>query len=104
MDRAYGKARKRFTLFGVDQEFPLGHLVLAARCNAPVITGALVFDGRNRFKYVHGGTHLPDEAADEFEKLERLQERCLRDLEGIIRAYTDQWFHFIPLERTESSG
>lgn len=104
VDRSYGKAKKRFAIFGVESEFPLGHLVLAARCSAPVITGALVFDGRDRFRYVHGGTHYPVEHEDEFEKLERLQERCLRDLEEIIRAYTDQWFHFIPLERTESSG
>ncbi len=104
IDRAYGKAKKRFAIFGVRGEFPLGHLVLSARCNAPVITGALVFDGRKRFKYVHGGTHLPEDHADEFEKLERLQERCLRDLEGIIREYTDQWFHFMPLERTENDS
>jgi lauroyl/myristoyl acyltransferase len=104
VDRAYGKAKKRFAIFGVASEFPLGHLVLSARCNAPVITGALVFDGPERFKYVHGGTHLPEDNEDEFEKLERLQERCLRDLERIIREYTDQWFHFIPLERTENSG
>ena len=104
VDRSYGKAKKRFAIFGVESEFPLGHLVLAARCNAPVLTGALVFDGRDRFKYVHGGTHFAEDHVDEFEKLERLQERCLRDLERIIRGYSDQWFHFIPLERTETSG
>jgi lauroyl/myristoyl acyltransferase len=104
VDRAYGKAKKRFTIFGVESEFPLGHLVLSARCNAPVLTGALVFDGPDRFKYVHGGTHILAEPMDEFERLERLQESCLRDLEGIIRDYTDQWFHFIPLERTETRG
>ncbi len=102
VDRAYGKARKRFAMFGVTSEFPLGHLVLSARCRAPVITGALVFDGRDRFRYVHGRTHLPDDHPDDVEKLERLQEKCLRDLEDIIREHTDQWFHFLPLERTES--
>jgi lauroyl/myristoyl acyltransferase len=104
IDRVYGKAKKRFSMFGVKSEFPLGHLVLSARCNAPVITGALVFDGPRRFRYVHGGTHFPEDLADEFEKLERLQERCLRDLEGIIRDYSDQWFHFMPLARTEDLG
>ncbi len=102
IDRAYGKAKKRFALFGVESEFPLGHLVLSARCRAPVITGALVFDGKKRFRYVHGGTHLPGDDEDEFERLERLQDACLRDLEGIIRAYSDQWFHFLPLARTEA--
>jgi lauroyl/myristoyl acyltransferase len=102
VDRSYGKAKKRFAMFGVEAEFPLGHLVLSARCRAPVITGALVFDGPDRFRYVHGGTHVADDDADEFEKLERLQEACLRDLERIIRIHSDQWFHFIPLERTET--
>ena len=100
IDRAYGNARKRFTFFGVETEFPLGHLVLSARARVPVLTGALVFDGKDRFRYVHGGTYRPDEELDEFEKLEALQAQCLRDLENIIRAYSDQWFHFLPIART----
>jgi len=104
IDRAYGKAHKRFTLFGVESEFPLGHLVLSVRCNVPVITGALVFDGPDRFRYVHGGTHRPDPSLGEKENLEALQERCLRDLEDIIRRYPEQWFQFRPLKRTESYG
>ncbi len=102
VDRAYGKAKKRFALFGVESEFPIGHLVLSARCGAPVITGALLFDGARGFRYVHGGTHLPDDHDDEFERIERLQEACLRDLERIIQAHTDQWFNFRPLARTEA--
>lgn len=102
IDRAYGKAKKRFTMFGVATEFPLGHLVLAARSKAPVLTGVLVFDGPKHFRYVHGGTHFPDDHDDEFEKLERLQEACLRDLERLIREHSEQWFHFMPIVRTES--
>ena len=102
IDRAYGKAKKRFSLFGVESEFPLGHLVLSMRCRVPVITGALVFDGPERFRYVHGGTHWPDESLPEDERLEALQDSCLRDLERIILAYSDQWSHFTPLGRTES--
>jgi lauroyl/myristoyl acyltransferase len=104
IDRAYGKAKKRFTLFGVQSEFPLGHLVLSARCHAPVLTGALLFDGPRRFRYVHGGTHFPEAHEDEFERLERLQESCLRDLERIIVDHSDQWFNFLPLARTEADG
>lgn len=100
IDRSYGKAKKRFDFFGAETEFSLGHLVLSARCRVPVLTGALVFDGRKRFRYVHGGTHFPDDHDDEFEKLERLQEKCLRDLEWIILAHSDQWFHFVPLAHT----
>jgi KDO2-lipid IV(A) lauroyltransferase len=104
IDRAYGKAKKRFAIFGVESEFPLGHLVLSARCRAPVLTGVLVFDGPKRFRYVHGGTHFPEDHEDEFEKLERLQEGCLRDLERLIRAHADQWFHFLPIARTERNA
>jgi KDO2-lipid IV(A) lauroyltransferase len=97
IDRAYGKARKRSLFFGVMKDFPLGHLVLAARTGAPILTGALVFDGKDRFRYVRGGTHRPDETLDEFDRLDALQEACVRDLERIIRAHTDQWFHFFSL-------
>ncbi|HXV13371.1 MAG TPA: hypothetical protein VEC56_04110 [Candidatus Krumholzibacteria bacterium] len=103
IDRAYGKAKKRFAMFGLPTEVPLGHLVLSARCRAPVLTGVLVFDGPKRFRYVHGGTHFPEDHEDEFEKLERLQEECLRDLERLIRAHSEQWFHFMPIVRTEAS-
>jgi len=101
IDRAYGRVSKRFALFGVESEFPLGHLVLSAACQVPVLTGAVVFDGPDNFRFVHRGTHYPEDIDDEFEKLERLQEKCLRDLEGIIREYSDQWFNFFPLMRTE---
>jgi lauroyl/myristoyl acyltransferase len=104
VDRAYGKAKKRFTLFGVEGEFPLGHLLLAVRGGVPVLTGALVFDGRDRYRYVHGGTHRVEAGGDETERVERVQEACLRDLERIIRAHSDQWCHFRPLGRTESNG
>jgi|GEM_PF-2450359 len=102
IDRAYGEAKKRFTLFGVESEFPIGHLVLALRCHVPVLTGALVFDGRDRFRYVHGNTHIAPTANDELAQLDALQAACLRDLESIIRAHSDQWFHFERIGRTEA--
>jgi Kdo2-lipid IVA lauroyltransferase/acyltransferase len=104
IDRSYAKAGKRFRFFGREAEFPLGHLVLSARARVPILTGALVFDGRDRFRYVHGGTYSPDEALNDFDQLDALQEHCLRDLERIIRAHSDQWFHFLPLARTEEHG
>lgn len=104
IDRAYGKAKKRFSLFGVESEFPLGHLVLAMRCQVPVITGAIVFDGPEGFRYVHGGIHHPHGGEDDVGELEALQEKCLRDLERIIHDYSDQWFNFQPLARTDPYG
>jgi KDO2-lipid IV(A) lauroyltransferase len=97
IDRAYGKVRKRSLFFGVMKDFPIGHLVLSARTGAPILVGALVFDGKDRFRYVRGGTHWPDESLDEFDRLDALQESCVRDLERIIRAHSDQWFHFFRL-------
>jgi len=104
VDRAYGKARKSSRFFGVTKDFPLGHVVLSTRTGAPVLTGALVFDGKDRFRYVRGGTHWPDPGLDEFDRLDVLQEKCVRDLERIIHAHTEQWFHFFPLAEGKERG
>jgi lauroyl/myristoyl acyltransferase len=103
IDRAYGRARKRSRLFGVLQGFPLGHVVLAVRTRVPILTGALVFDGTDRFRYVRGGTYWPDEGLHEFDRIDDLVERCVRDLEHIIHAHTEQWFHFFPLSEGKES-
>ncbi len=76
---------------------PIGYLVLAIRCEVPVITGAIVLDGKDRFKYVRGGVHYPPDAGDDEKKIEILQDKCLGDFERIIEAYSDQWFRFRPL-------
>jgi lauroyl/myristoyl acyltransferase len=104
IDRAYGRARKSTRFFGVMKDFPLGHLVLSARTGAPILTGALVFDGKDRFRYVRGGTHWPDDSLDEFDRLDALQEKCVRDLERIIHEHTEQWFHFFPLAEGKERG
>jgi len=97
VDRAYGNARLPATLFGVEKDFPLGHAILAVRKQVPVLVGGLVLDG-DGFRYVHGGTHFPDPALEVDERIARIQRACLADLEGIIRAHSDQWFHFRRLE------
>jgi len=99
VDRAYGATSKRFDFFGVSHKFPMGHLMLAASTGVPIITGALVFDGNDRYKYVHGGLHHPPcEGTEDFDKLEELQKKCLQDFEAIIRKYSEQWFQFFPVE------
>jgi len=97
IDRAYGRARKRSPFFGVSKDFSIGHLVLSVRTGAPILTGALVFDGKDRFRYVRGGTHHPDEKLDEFDRMDALQEKCVSDLQTIIHMHSEQWFHFSPL-------
>jgi len=94
IDRAYGNARMPGTLFGVERDFPLGHAILAVRCNVPVLTGAVVLEPHGRFRYVHGATHHPDPALPEDERIAAIHRACLADLEPIIRAHSDQWFHF----------
>jgi lauroyl/myristoyl acyltransferase len=103
VDRAYGNARAPATLFGVTRDFPLGHAILSVRCNVPVLTGAIVMTGGDTFRYIHGGVHRPDPALPEAERIERVQQGCLADLEPIIRAHSDQWFHFRPLDRIRRS-
>jgi len=99
VDRSYGATSKRFDFFGVSHKFPMGHLLLAGSTGAPIFTGALIFDGRDRFKFVHAGVHYPpSEGTQDFDKLEGLQKACLRDFEAIIREHSEQWFQFFPLE------
>jgi len=98
VDRAYGATAKRFDFFGVEHKFPMGHLMLAGSTGVPIFTGALVFAEGNRFKYIHAGVHYPPaEGTEDFDKLEALQNACVRDFEGIIRDHYDQWFQFFPL-------
>jgi lauroyl/myristoyl acyltransferase len=104
IDRAYGNARAPATLFGVEKDFPLGHAILAVRCDVPVLTGALVFAKDGRFRYVHGGTHRPDPGLPEEQRIAQLQRACLSDLEPIIREYNDQWFHFRRLQPMRRDG
>jgi lauroyl/myristoyl acyltransferase len=103
VDRAYGNARAPATLFGVTRDFPLGHAILSVRCNVPVLTGAFVMTGDGNFRYIHGGVHTPDPSLDEAERIARVQQGCLADLEPIIRAHSDQWFHFRPLDAPRRS-
>lgn len=98
VDRAYGRARCPAELFGVEKDFPLGHAILAVRCGVPVITGGIVLNGEGGFRYVHGSIRRPDPTLDEQERIEALQRTVLSDLEPIIRAHSEQWFHFRRLE------
>ncbi len=98
VDRAYGATAKRFDFFGVRPLFPLGHLFLSASTGVPIVTGAFVFDGKDRYKWVHGGIHYPPaEGTGDFDKLEVVQRAILGDFERFLRDYSDQWFQFLPL-------
>lgn len=96
-DRSYGRAKKRCRFFEVELELPIGYLVLAVRCKVPVITGAIILDGGDGFKWVHGGVHYPPKDGDDSEKIEILQKKCVSDFEKIIEGHSEQWFLFRPL-------
>ena len=100
VDRAYGGTPKRFDFFGVQPEFPLGHLFLAAACQVPIMTGALVFDTGDRVRYIHGGVYYPPASAEDVDALEAIERKCLADFERFIREHSDQWFQFELLERS----
>ena len=98
VDRAYGATARRFDFFGAKPLFPLGHLFLSAYTGVPILTVAFVFDGREGYKWVHGGIyHPPAEGTRDVEKLEAVQRAILGDFEVFLRDYTDQWFQFLPL-------
>ncbi len=99
IDRNYGRARRRDPLFGLDVPLPSGHSVLAVRCNAPIVTAVIVFDGDCRFKFVYNGPHYPDKALDERSAVEKLQALCRSDMESFIRRFPDQWFNFNSLKK-----
>ncbi len=98
-DRSYGRAKRRHSFFGIDVELPVGYLVLAVRCRVPVLTGAILLDSHDRFKYVHGGVYFPPGGMDESSQVVFLQDRCVSDFERIIERYSEQWFHFRPLKQ-----
>ena len=98
VDRAYGATARRFDYFGTRPLFPLGHLYLSASTGVPIVTVAFVFDGKDRYKWVHGGIHYPpSEGTEDLDKLEAMQRAILGDFEMFLRDYSDQWFQFLPL-------
>jgi lauroyl/myristoyl acyltransferase len=99
IDRNYGRARRRDPLFGLEVPLPSGHSALAVRCNVPIVTAVIVFDGDCRFKFVYKGPHYPDKTLDERTAMEQLQEICRSDMETFIREFPDQWFNFESLKR-----
>jgi lauroyl/myristoyl acyltransferase len=100
-DRSYGRAKRRHKFFGLEVDLPIGYLVLAIRCKVPVLTGAILLDASDRFKYVHGGVYYPPEGMDEAGQIAALQEKCVADFERIIEQYSEQWFHFRSLEENQ---
>ncbi len=98
VDRAYGKSKRPYRLFGRKINLSTGYATLAVRCGVPILITLCVFAPDNRFKFVFAGPHYPDPALDEEAAVERLHAQCLRDMERFIRAYVDQWFNFERLD------
>jgi KDO2-lipid IV(A) lauroyltransferase len=94
VDRAHGKTRRSYTMFGREVSLPTGHAALAVRCRVPVISAVCVFDGSGGFKFVYSGPHYPDISRGEEAAFEDLHRICRADMEEFIRQYPDQWFHF----------
>jgi len=45
VDRAHGKTRRTYTMFGREVSLPMGHAALSVRCRVPVVSAGCVFDG-----------------------------------------------------------
>ena len=94
VDRAYGKTRRPYTMFGREVSLPTGHAALAVRCRVPIVSAVCVFDERKGLKFIYRGPHYPDLSRGEEAAFEDLQRRCRADMEDFIRRFPDQWFHF----------
>jgi len=94
VDRAFGKPRRAYTMFGRDVSLPTGHAALAVRCRVPVVSAVCVFDAGGGLRFVHRGPHYPDLARGEEAAFEDLHRLCRLDMEEFIREFPDQWFHF----------
>lgn len=94
IDRTYGKTRRSYTMFARSVSLPSGHAALAVRCRVPVLTAVCVFREDGGLKFVFRGPHHPDFARGEAAAAEDLHRRCRADMEELIRAFPDQWFHF----------
>jgi len=102
IDRIYGRARHRFSMFDRKVALPTGHAALAFRCRVPIVTAVCVFAPDRvpggGFKFVFNGPYYPDLSVGEEAAIGDLHRRCRADMEQYIRGYADQWFSFITLE------
>ncbi len=98
VDRDVGAGGLEAPWFGRRAVLPTGHAVVAVRTGAPVVVGALVFDGDDGYRYVHGGVHDPASyAGSDAERVAALHRDCAGDLERLVARHPLQWFHFRPL-------
>ncbi|MBI4721277.1 MAG: lysophospholipid acyltransferase family protein [Chitinivibrionia bacterium] len=102
IDRDYKTPNKRFTFFGLPSCLPGSHLLLAARCGVPVIPGAFLFKPGGGFKGIFRGPYFIANTTNRLAAMDALQERCLRDLEDMIRDHPEQYFHFDSLRQAVS--
>ena len=94
VDRAYGKTRRSYTMFGREVSLPTGHTALAVRCRVPVVSAVCVFEKSGGLKFVYRGPHHPDFSRGEEAAFEDLHRLCRVDMEEFIREFPEQWFHF----------
>ena len=98
IDRDYKTTNNRCTFFGLPVSLPNSHLLLAARCRVPLVPGAFLLQPDAGFKGIFRGPYHIADYADRLAAMEEVQQRCLADLEDLIREYPDQYFHFEPLQ------
>jgi KDO2-lipid IV(A) lauroyltransferase len=94
VDRAHGRTRRSYTMFGREVSLPNGHVALAARCRVPIVSAVCVFDETGGLRFVHRGPYYPDLSRGEDAACEELHRLCRRDMEEFIRAFPEQWFNF----------
>jgi lauroyl/myristoyl acyltransferase len=98
IDRDFKTTNKQFTFFGVQASLPNSHLLLAAKCRVPLVPGAFLLRPGGGFKGIFRGPYEISDQPDRMAAMNEAQMRCLGDLEDLIRAHPEQYFHFDPLE------
>jgi len=82
------------TFFGRTTRVPGGAATLALRTGSPVVPAALVRNPHGTGYLAHIGPPIVGAGGDAAAEVQQVMQRIMSWLEGIIRAYPDQWFMF----------
>ncbi len=94
VDRPLASEGVTVTFFGRTTRVPGGAATLALRTGSPVVPAALVRDPDGSGYLAHIGEPIVGRGDDNTADVEMVMQRIMSWLEGVIRAYPDQWFMF----------
>ncbi len=84
----------RVTFFGRDTYFPAGAARLSRISGAPIVFGASIRTGAERFDVVVCEPVLPRDTGNETADMEAMMQELVGQLEAMVRRYPEQWYMF----------